>query len=105
MDGDKDIHDNEVYKKTPYQPPSSKSVPSEASEESVWITLAILGSTILITMYGETMLLPAIRDIISDFHISYSTSSGYLQHILSQQLFRLLLLESYPISMDERKWS
>ncbi|MGB6528116.1 MAG: MFS transporter, partial [Candidatus Nitrosopolaris sp.] len=70
------------YKKTAHQPPSSsKSVLPEASEKirtSVWITLAILGSTILITMYGETMLLPAIRDIISDFHISYSTSSWIL---------------------------
>src|SRR5262249_15681998 len=45
---------------------------------SAWFTLAILGSTILITMYGETMLLPPIRDIISDFHISYSTSSWIL---------------------------
>jgi MFS family permease len=66
------------YKKTPYQPPSSKLVPLEVSEKSAWITLAILGSTILITMYGETMLLPAIRDIISDFHISYSISSWIL---------------------------
>jgi MFS family permease len=55
--------------------------PHETSEKirtSAWITLAILGSTILITMYGETMLLPAIRDIIGNFHISYSTSSWIL---------------------------
>ena len=39
---------------------------SEKIRTSAWITLAILGSTILITMYGETMLLPAIRDIISE---------------------------------------
>src|SRR5437867_4442231 len=45
---------------------------------SAWFTLAILGSTILITLYGETMLLPAIRDIIRDFNISYSTSSWIL---------------------------
>lgn len=51
---------------------------SEKIKASAWITLAILGSTILITMYGETMLLPAIRDIISNFHISYSTSSWIL---------------------------
>ena len=58
------------------QPPSaSKSELPETSREiraSTWITLAILGSTILITMYGETMLLPAIRDVIRDFHISYT---------------------------------
>jgi MFS family permease len=54
---------------------------SETSEKirtSAWITLAILGSTLLVTFYGETMLLPAIRDIIGDFHISYSTSSWIL---------------------------
>lgn len=45
---------------------------------SAWAMLAILGSTILITMYGETMLLPAIGDIIKDFDISYSTSSWIL---------------------------
>jgi MFS family permease len=51
---------------------------SEKIRTSAWITLAILGLTILITMYGETMLLPAIRDIIRDFDISYSTSSWIL---------------------------
>src|SRR5919199_80217 len=51
---------------------------SKEIRTSAWITLAILGSTILITMYGETMLLPAIRDIIRDFDISYSTSSWIL---------------------------
>jgi MFS family permease len=51
---------------------------SKEIRTSAWITLAILGSTILITMYGETMLLPAIRDIIRDFDISYSISSWIL---------------------------
>lgn len=46
--------------------------------KSTWTMLAILGSTILITMYGETMLLPAIGDIIEEFDISYSTSSWIL---------------------------
>ena len=45
---------------------------------SAWRTLAILGSSILITMYGETMLLPAIPDIIREFNISYNTSSWIL---------------------------
>ena len=43
-----------------------------------WITLAILSSIGLITMHAETMLLPAIPDIIRDFHINYSTSSWIL---------------------------
>ncbi len=52
--------------------------PDEKIKASTWITLAILGSTILITMYGETMLLPAIGQIIKDFDISYGTSSWIL---------------------------
>jgi MFS family permease len=59
--------------------------PSTAKQKiprTAWITLAILGSTLLITMYGETMLLPAIPDIISDFDISYNTSSWILSGYL-----------------------
>jgi MFS family permease len=33
-------------------------------------------------MYGETMLLPAIPDIIKDFEISYNTSSWVLSAYL-----------------------
>src|SRR5439155_12518172 len=102
------IRDREAHKNIPQQPPtSSKSVLSETSEKirtSAWITLAILGCTLLVTFYGETMLLPAIRDIIGDFIFRTVLLLGYLQHILSQVLLRLLLLESYLISMDERKW-
>jgi MFS family permease len=45
---------------------------------SAWITLIVLGSALLVTMFGETMLLPAIPDIIRDFKISYNTSSWIL---------------------------
>ena len=82
LNKDEHTHDGEAHKKLPYQPPlSSNSVLPETSEKirtSAWITLAILGCTLLVTFYGETMLLPAIRDIIGDFHISYSTSSWIL---------------------------
>jgi MFS family permease len=61
---------------------SSRSSLNQDIPKSAWITLAILGSTILIAMYGETMLLPAIPDIISDFDISYSTSSWILSAYL-----------------------
>ncbi|HZD82618.1 MAG TPA: MFS transporter [Nitrososphaeraceae archaeon] len=47
-------------------------------KQSPWITLAILSSIGLITMHAETMLLPAIPDIIREFHINYSTSSWIL---------------------------
>jgi MFS family permease len=82
LNKDEHIHDRKAHKKLPYQPPlSSNSVLPETSEKirtSAWITLAILGCTLLVTFYGETMLLPAIRDIIGDFHISYSNSSWIL---------------------------
>jgi MFS family permease len=66
--------------------PSYPNFPSASSAQRIpkgaWITLAILGSALLITMYGETMLLPAIPDIIRDFDISYSTSSWILTSYL-----------------------
>ena len=61
---------------------SSTSSLNQDIPKSAWITLAILGSTILIAMYGETMLLPAIPDIIRDFDISYSASSWILSAYL-----------------------
>lgn len=47
-----------------------------------WITIVILGSTLLITMYSETMLFPGITDIIKEFNISYNASWWILRHIL-----------------------
>src|SRR5918992_2345292 len=49
---------------------------------SAWTTLAILSCLGLITMYGETMVLPAIPDFIRDFNISYNTSSWILSSYL-----------------------
>ncbi len=37
---------------------------------SAWLALAIISSLALVTMYGETMVLPAIPDFIKDFGIS-----------------------------------
>jgi MFS family permease len=86
LNKDERVHNIKVDKENQQQqrPESSTRSKSESLETSnkirtsAWITLGILGSTILITMYGETMLLPAIRDIIRDFNISYSTSSWIL---------------------------
>jgi MFS family permease len=81
---DKPTHNNEAHKDNRRQESSTYSKgtglldTSEKIRTSAWVTLAILGLTILITMYGETMLLPAIRDIIRDFDISYGTSSWIL---------------------------
>ncbi len=40
-----------------------------------WLTLAILSSTLLTVFFSETMLLPAIPDIITEFNISYGTAA------------------------------
>src|SRR5437867_8913694 len=65
---------------------NNRGKPSSASEQKVsrkaWMTLAILGLSLLITMYGETMLLPAIPDIIKEFKITYNTSSWILSSYL-----------------------
>jgi MFS family permease len=56
--------------------------PPQKISKIAWVTLGILGSTLLITMYGETMLLPAIPDIIKEFDIPYDTSSWILSSYL-----------------------
>jgi MFS family permease len=43
-----------------------------------WMVTAILSSVATMTLYAETMLIPAIPDLINDFDISYSTSSWIL---------------------------
>lgn len=63
--------------RNPTSPSSNQKVPRKA-----WMSLAILGSALLIAMYGETMLLPAIPDIIEEFNISYNTSSWILSAYL-----------------------
>jgi len=49
---------------------------------SAWIALAIVSGLALVTMYGETMVLPAIPDFIKDFGIPYNTSSWILSSYL-----------------------
>ena len=40
-----------------------------------WFTLALLSSTLLTVFFSETMLLPAIPEIIEDFNITYGTAA------------------------------
>jgi MFS family permease len=49
---------------------------------SAWTALAIISGLALVTMYGETMVLPAIPDFIKDFGITYNTSSWILSSYL-----------------------
>src|ERR671917_1333811 len=63
-------------KKTQYSSPQPKTqakIPPYA-----WKMLAILSCIATMVMYAETMLIPAIPDLINDFHVSYSTSSWIL---------------------------
>jgi MFS family permease len=42
---------------------------------SAWFALAILSSTLLTVFFSETMLLPAIPEIIQEFNITYGTAA------------------------------
>jgi MFS family permease len=50
----------------------------EKISSSAWKTLVILSLIATMVMYSETMLIPAIPDLIRDFGISYSMSSWIL---------------------------
>jgi MFS family permease len=57
--------------------PSSIKIPSSA-----WFSLALLSSTLLVVFFSETMLLPAIPEIMKDFKVPYGIAawifSGYM---------------------------
>jgi MFS family permease len=56
---------------------SSVKIPAYA-----WKMLAILSCIATMVMYAETMLIPAIPDLINEFRVSYSTSSWILTSYL-----------------------
>jgi MFS family permease len=43
--------------------------------QSAWLALGILSSTLLVVFFSETMLLPAIPEIMRDFSIPYGTAA------------------------------
>ena len=49
--------------------------PTTIVSRHAWLTLAILSSPLLTVFFSETMLLPAIPEIIDDFDISYGTAA------------------------------
>lgn len=53
------------------QPP--RKIPASA-----WKVLAVLSSLVTMVMYAETMLIPALPDLINEFSVSYSMSSWIL---------------------------
>jgi MFS family permease len=64
---------NKSNNNTPPSPNYSVKIPVSA-----WKILAILSCLATMVMYAETMLIPAIPDLIKDFHVSYSMSSWIL---------------------------
>ena len=93
-----------------------------AISSRAWITLTVLGLSVLIAMYGETMLLPAIPDIINEFNISYNTSSwiltaylisgavmtpiaGKLSDVYGRKKMVLVILIIYTIGVAIGGWS
>lgn len=59
----------DVKSTTSYQ----NKIPKDA-----WTTLAILSLIGLIIVYGETMIIPAIPDLVEDFNIPYNTTAWIL---------------------------
>ena len=73
MKSSKKNTDNYNSKHTLHDTASSVKIPSYA-----WKVLAILSCIATMVMYAETMLIPAIPDLIKEFHVSYSMSSWIL---------------------------
>jgi MFS family permease len=61
---------------------SSFSNKSEKIPASAWKLLVMLSCIATMVMYAETMLIPAIPDLIMHFHVSYSMSSWILTSYL-----------------------
>ncbi len=59
-------------------PKDNKNDNSIRIPSSAWKVLAVLASLATMAMYAETMLIPAIPDLIRDFDVSYSMSSWIL---------------------------
>jgi MFS family permease len=77
-----DIKDNKYKKIKSYMRPENVQLLKTNTNRTSWFILAILSSTLLAVMFSETMLLPAIPEIMKDFNIPYNTAiwvfSAYL---------------------------
>ena len=73
---EKDVRNDTKFAPTPTSDPhTTDSVKISAYAWKVVIVLSCIATMI---MYAETMLIPAIPDLIADFHVSYSMSSWIL---------------------------
>jgi len=77
-----DEHKNMKLKLNSFIASKSVQLSQSKNKTSSWFILAILSSTLLAVMFSETMLLPAIPEIMKDFNIPYNTAiwvfSAYL---------------------------
>ena len=81
-----------------------------------WLTLGILSSTLLVVFFSETMLLPAIPEIMQDFNIPYGTAAwifssylivaavmtpiaGKMSDLYGKKKVLLLLLSMYAVGI------
>jgi len=91
------------------------SLTSVTVDRHAWFTLGILSSTLLVVFFSETMLLPAIPEIMKDFSISYGTAAwifsaylivaavmtpiaGKLSDIYGKKKVLLILLAIYVVA-------
>lgn len=82
-------NDNKKFPFNYIRLPSSNSfsLPSRSSASVnipryAWKTLLVLSCIAVMVMYAETMLIPAIPDLIKDLHVSYGMSSWILTSYL-----------------------
>ena len=68
---------------------SAVSSPPIKIPSYAWKVLAVLSLVATMVMYAETMLIPAIPDLIKDFGTSYSMSSWILTAYLVSVMQRL----------------
>lgn len=78
--GEKDLE--EIRKRNKKAPDTNKNLSDTKKTDkiptSAWKTLAILSSIATLVMYTETMLVPSLPHIISEFNLSYSISPWIL---------------------------
>jgi MFS family permease len=106
-----------VWTSNLHSPSNHISIPASA-----WKVLAILSCIATMVMYAETMLIPAIPDLIRDFHVSYSMSSwiltaylvsgavmtpiaGKLSDIYGRKKMLLIIMATYGVGVSTAGFS
>jgi MFS family permease len=74
----KEKEDNSKSSKNNFNEKSITTSYQDKISNDAWITLAILSLIGLVIVYGETMIIPAIPDLIQDFNIPYNTTAWIL---------------------------